>query len=69
MPGRPRDRALTSASGSINSARAVLTKIAVGFMRERSDSRTTWRVLSASRRCSDSTSLAAKNVSRSGAAV
>ncbi len=61
MPGRPARNALTSAFGSINGARLVLTKSAVGFMRARSAAVTMPRVASTSRMCSDSTSHCSKN--------
>ena len=60
-PGRPRLRAAIRASGSINSAREVLTSKAVGFMRERSSSVTQPRVLSARRSSKHSTSLWVKS--------
>ncbi|MCY1554681.1 hypothetical protein D9M68_912680 [compost metagenome] len=53
--------AASRASASTSSAREVLTNSAVGFMRERSSSLTRPWVSSLSRRCTDSTSAAAKN--------
>src|SRR5881397_1671937 len=60
MPGLPARNALTSAFGSINGARLVLTRSAVGFIRARSSALTMPRVASTRRICSESTSQRSK---------
>src|SRR5215212_6266688 len=60
MPGLAARRALTSALGSINGARLVLTRSAEGFMRARSSALTMPRVASTRRMCSESTSHRSK---------
>jgi len=64
LPGRPPWSAAASAPGSTSPARLVLTKSAVGFMRERSAAVTMPRVASTRRRWSVITSHSAKNASR-----
>ena len=68
IPGLPRFRAAISASASISSARDVLTSSEVGFMRDKSSSRTMPRVSSFRRRCRHNTSHWEKMSSRVAAA-
>ena len=60
MPGRPRLSAAISASGSISSAREVLTSKAVGFMHDSVSSVMRPRVSSVRRKCKEMTSHCAK---------
>ena len=68
MPGRPRFRPAMRASGSISSAREVLTSRDVGFMRDRSSRDTMPRVSSVSRSCRVMMSHCSKNSARLDAA-